>query len=255
MSGYVFLGSSYYALTLLNSVHCEKSQKVIGLFDKNMTSERKNQILKKVNFLKEDQLFEAKLLECPTFLTWLEKQDVKFAFSVYFMMILKEEFLKVPQYGVVNLHPSLLPHNRGNWPEVCSILKGTPAGVTLHYMDSGIDTGDIIQQAEVELCPEDTSETLGEKLEQAGIQLTQDMWKYIGEGRVETRPQKNKLPLNTNKKVYQNMEIRLDKNYKGEDLIRVLRAFTSPKYFQGAYFIDEQTHEKIFLNLSLKREK
>lgn len=49
----------------------------------------------------------------------------------------------------INLHTSLLPHNRGAHPNFWSYFEGTPSGVTIHKIDSGIDTGEIIYQKEV----------------------------------------------------------------------------------------------------------
>lgn len=56
----------------------------------------------------------------------------------------------------VNLHIGYLPWNRGAHPNVWSALDRTPSGVTLHYIDQGIDTGDIIAQQVVTFDPFDT---------------------------------------------------------------------------------------------------
>lgn len=62
-------------------------------------------------------------------------------------------------YGrIINLHISLLPWNRGAHPNVWSFLEDTPKGVTIHLIDHGIDTGDILYQREMKFV--ETDETL-----------------------------------------------------------------------------------------------
>jgi methionyl-tRNA formyltransferase len=66
--------------------------------------------------------------------------------------ILPNEVLRIPALGAVNLHPSLLPKYRGRAPLNWAILKGeTRLGLTAHWVDQGMDTGDIIAQVEFEL--------------------------------------------------------------------------------------------------------
>lgn len=58
--------------------------------------------------------------------------------------ILKEPLLQIPRLGVINLHLGLLPQIRGMSSPEWSLLTGVPIGITIHYMDSGIDTGRIL---------------------------------------------------------------------------------------------------------------
>ena len=75
--------------------------------------------------------------------------------------------------GILNLHTGYLPWNRGAYPNVWPILEGSPAGVTLHRVDDGWDTGPILCQREVAVAPWDTAETLYEKLVAEGQRLVQ----------------------------------------------------------------------------------
>lgn len=63
--------------------------------------------------------------------------------------ILRKQLLEVPRLGVVNLHLSLLPEIRGMSTPEWSLLKNVPVGVTIHYMDTGIDTGPILHRYEL----------------------------------------------------------------------------------------------------------
>jgi len=62
--------------------------------------------------------------------------------------ILREQLLNVPRLGVLNAHLGLLPEIRGMSSPEWSLLSNVPVGVTIHYMDAGIDTGPILQRYE-----------------------------------------------------------------------------------------------------------
>src|ERR1700730_5573202 len=62
--------------------------------------------------------------------------------------ILRKQFLDVPRLGVINMHLGLLPEIRGMSSPEWSLLKDVPVGVTVHYIDSGIDTGSILRRCE-----------------------------------------------------------------------------------------------------------
>lgn len=64
--------------------------------------------------------------------------------------IIGGDVLEAIRHRAVNLHISLLPWNRGADPNLWSFVDGTPSGVTIHFIDAGVDTGDIIAQRELE---------------------------------------------------------------------------------------------------------
>lgn len=84
-----------------------------------------------------------------------------------FMKILPETVFRSPKKGSINIHPSLLPKYRGPAPGQW-VLKNRESvtGLTCHYIDSGIDTGNIIHQIRVPVQSSDTIETLIEKEKQ-----------------------------------------------------------------------------------------
>ena len=63
--------------------------------------------------------------------------------------ILKKQHIKSAKNPIINLHISFLPYNRGADPNYWSWVEDTPKGVTIHEIDEGIDTGDIIIQKQV----------------------------------------------------------------------------------------------------------
>lgn len=83
--------------------------------------------------------------------------------------ILPKYILDFPKFGCINIHASLLPKYRGAAPIQWSIINGeTKTGVTIMYMDEGMDTGNMISKTECEIYPCDTYETLHDKLQDIG---------------------------------------------------------------------------------------
>lgn len=86
--------------------------------------------------------------------------------------IVPEEVLNCPKYGCVNVHASLLPRLRGGSPLHHSIIDGyQETGVTIMYMDKGMDTGDIISQESISILDTDTVGSIHDKLSVIGKDL------------------------------------------------------------------------------------
>lgn len=89
---------------------------------------------------------------------------------VAFGQILPSALLGMPPLGCINLHASLLPSLRGAAPIQRAIMNGdVMTGVTTMYMSEGLDTGDIIMQAEEKIAPDDTAGTLAVRLAQRAL--------------------------------------------------------------------------------------
>ena len=74
-----------------------------------------------------------------------------------YSMIIRDDILSIPRMGSLNIHAGLLPRNRGCNPTQWAILKNEfRTGVTLHEIDSGIDTGPIVDQREIPIYIDDT---------------------------------------------------------------------------------------------------
>ncbi|MBE0068321.1 MULTISPECIES: methionyl-tRNA formyltransferase [Thermoanaerobacterium] len=79
--------------------------------------------------------------------------------------ILPEEILQIPRYGCINVHASLLPKYRGAAPINWAVINGEKeTGITIMYMEKGLDTGDILLQKSIPILEEDNSETVHDKL-------------------------------------------------------------------------------------------
>ena len=95
----------------------------------------------------------------------LKNEDVELVCLAGFMSILSKNFLKDWNKKVINIHPSLLPSFRGkNAVKQALENKVKTAGCSVHFVDEGIDTGEIISQERVPVLSNDNEETLGKKI-------------------------------------------------------------------------------------------
>ena len=87
-------------------------------------------------------------------------------------LILPEPVLNAPKFGCVNIHASLLPRWRGAAPIHRAIMAGdTQTGVCIMQMDAGLDTGAVLLRASTDICAEDTTGTLHDRLSRLGADL------------------------------------------------------------------------------------
>lgn len=171
---------------------------------------------------------------------------------VFWGIILKEEIINIPSKGCINFHLSYLPFNKGKNPNVWPIIEGTPAGYTIHYIDAGVDTGDIIAQEQVEVEPIDTGKTVYAKLTNGIVNLFKKTWPDLKVGNIERIKQQGEGTFHLAKDFNSLSEIDLDKQYKARDLINLIRSRSFPP-FPGCYYIEEG--KKVFIRTELEYEK
>jgi len=101
-------------------------------------------------------------LNSPEFVEVIRKTSPDYVISGYYARIFKKAILTLPPKGCINIHPTGLPRFRGLSPYFTHLLHGDDRQyITMHWLDPGVDTGDIIAQASVEVRPDDTGFTVG----------------------------------------------------------------------------------------------
>ena len=123
---------------------------------------------------------------------FVNQMQPDFLVSYGYPYILKEEILQLFPSRAINLHISYLPWNRGSDPDLWSLVDDTPKGVTIHYLDRGVDTGDIIVQKEVVCSPKDS---LGDYYDQLHLEirsLFKEYWPIIKSGSAPRQKQEGK---------------------------------------------------------------
>lgn len=106
------------------------------------------------------------------FVDVLRGEDVDLVVLAGFMRIVGPVFLAAYPRRIINIHPSLLPRHRGANAAAQALAAGEQTtGCTVHYVDEGVDTGEIIAQREVQVLPGDTAEALQARIQAAEHEL------------------------------------------------------------------------------------
>ena len=102
----------------------------------------------------------------------LKNLDIDLIVTCAYGQIIPKEVLDMPKYGCINVHASILPKYRGSAPiQWCLFNNDDVTGVTIMYMDEGMDTGDIIKIKEIPILDSDNVGTLHDKLSKLGCNL------------------------------------------------------------------------------------
>jgi methionyl-tRNA formyltransferase len=131
---------------------------------------------------------------------YLSENNPDFLISYGYRYIIKQDILDLflPNHAI-NLHISLLPWNRGADPNLWSFIDNTPKGVTIHYLDAGVDTGDIIVQCEVPIHINDTLKSSYDKLHENIQALFKQNWDSVKTGKCPRIEQKGNGSLHKSK--------------------------------------------------------
>jgi methionyl-tRNA formyltransferase len=129
-------------------------------------------------------------INTPEFAALLRRLRPDLIVSMHYGVIFKRPILEIPPLGCVNEHPSRVPAGRGMTPSFWHMLIGdTHNWITLHYLNEGIDTGDVISQGSVEITPDDTGASSGRKLSEEGHRIFREALPLIREGKAPRIPQ------------------------------------------------------------------
>lgn len=119
------------------------------------------------------------------------KPDIIYVWS--YPMILPKEIINIPKFGCINAHMGLLPEYRGvNGVRWALLNNEAKTGVTIHFMDEGVDTGDIISKVEFPIKAEDDILSLMQKSRSAGLYLLDKCFGKIISGNAPRIPQDEK---------------------------------------------------------------
>jgi len=177
-------------------------------------------------------LYQPRDPNSPGFVEVMRSLEPDLFVSMYFGKLFKAPLLAVPRLGCVNIHNSLLPRYRGQAPSIWAVANGdTVSGQTMHYLDEGVDTGDIIAQKSCPVTDEDTGYTLGAKLEDLGVALFKEAFPMVLSGNAPRQPQDDSLA--TRCRSPRPSDLRIDWTKSALGVRNFVRAFTAP--MAGAY--------------------
>jgi len=202
--------------------------------------------------LEPDSIFVGKQdFSKPEVLDKFSRLDPDIIICVYWPWLLPESIYSSCDI-TINFHPALLPANRGWYPHVHNLINGDSAGVTLHQLAPGADTGSVWAQKEVDVFPTDTALNLYERLQKEIVSLFISTWLDIREGRLHPIPQDeiSAIPSYNKKSILHEIDmIALDEPTTARQVLNKLRARTFGN--RGfAYFDDGQGRVYVRIELS-----
>jgi len=119
------------------------------------------------------------------FIQYCQQLGVDLIASVSPSQIFKEDLINLPKYGCINVHTAKLPKYRGLYPTYWAMVCGEKSvGISIHYIEKGIDTGRIILQDDVEIPRNATLDHMLRVTKLKGAQLLLEAIKQISEGTV-----------------------------------------------------------------------
>lgn len=141
-----------------------------------------------------EKIYQPDKIKNPEFIQTLKNLNADLFVVVAYGQILSQEVLDIPKYGCINVHGSLLPKYRGAGPIQWSIINGEEeTGVTIMYMEKGLDCGDIILKKEISIEKNDTYETLHNKMMPVGAEALIEAIELIESKNVNPQKQDDNL--------------------------------------------------------------
>jgi methionyl-tRNA formyltransferase len=136
--------------------------------------------------------------------------------------ILSSEVLRIPTYGCLNVHPSLLPHYKGSAPIQWTIIRGEEeTGISFLFMNEKIDAGDIILQKKIKILPEENCQQLSERLAEESAKMIPEVLNNVKEGNYDKIPQTHGKYFYARK--INKLDCRINWNNRGIDIINLIR--------------------------------
>lgn len=170
-------------------------------------------------------VYEPRTLRDEAFLAILEECSPDLIAVVAFGKILPKAVLDFPKYGCLNLHVSLLPKYRGAAPMQRAIMEGErETGVTVMYMDEGLDTGDMLAVERFEIGPLDDFEAIHDRSAEIGGALLSETITRVFRGEAERIPQDHSLATYAAK--IEKTDCRLDFSMSADRLDCIIRGTT-----------------------------
>ena len=242
----VFFGTGDFGLHTLEYLNKDPQYKIKKVFTnkkrskvrgKNVDNNKIKQFAKKNNL----DISETDDINSEEFVAKLKAIKPEVAVVVDFGQIINKEVFSIPKHGTLNVHPSLLPKNRGSSPIQSTILnKDKKAGVSIIQIDEGIDSGPILAQNEFDLKESHNFEVLSDYLSKLGASLLLDILPYHISGEIKPEAQDEKDASYT--KLIKKSDGRVDSDSTGAEVHRKVMAL-SP--WPGVYVLVNKKIVKI----------
>lgn len=240
-----FMGSPKFSLETLDILNknenIDLSLVVSGKDKKRNRNKFKPTVVKQYALDNNIEVVTPDSVNTDEFINLLKEKNIDYIVVVAFGQLIKEKLLEEYKNKIINLHPSSLPKYRGSSPVQFSLLNGdkkTHASAML--IEKGMDSGDILNQKEVEIKAEDDFTSLSEKLSKIGSEvILESVLNY--DDFIKNRIKQDNDKATFTKKITKEMG-KIDFNQSKEEIINKIRAFVE---FPKVYFSYKNENVKI----------
>ena len=250
----IFMGTPEFAIPSLKVV--SKNTDLRAIFTKeDKVNARGNKIIfspvKQFGIDNEIEVIQPKKVKDEKIIKKIKEINPDLIVVVAYGKILPKEIIDIPKYGIINVHSSLLPKYRGASPIHSAILNGdTESGVSIMYIEEGLDSGDVILQESCDILESDTLGTLHDKLKDLGAIGLEKALKLIEAGKVEATKQDESLA--TFVKPITKEQAKIDWNNIKEVIFNQIRGLNP---FPAAHTFNEKNENiKIYKTEKLDKE-
>ena len=232
MKKLVFFGSIGIARKILEEIVLKKEVELLGVCCEPVINSWRNE--KSVyEYAKENNIKVLNFSE-------IESLELDLGISVRYNKIIPKAVIDSFKLGIVNTHGGILPEYRGSYCNINAILNGeSEFGVTLHYIDKGVDSGDIIDIKKTKIENDQTGFDLYKISEEFCYELIKENIDELIEGTNKRITQQELIDAGHIAKEYKakkTLEKKcIDGIYDSNEIIRIVRAFDSPQH-EPSYF-------------------
>ncbi len=226
----IFMGTPEFAVPFLNSLNENLYKPILVITQPDRQKGRKRKIQPPPVKIAAEKLGikieQPEDVNAKDFLNYIKELNPDIVITVAFGGYLKRAFRKIPKYGCINVHPSLLPKYRGSSPINFPILNGDrETGVTIFKIVAKMDAGPILSQTKINLDNEINFSELEEILINKGVSLLINTLKKYEENAIEFIPQDDSKASFTTK--IEKKDTFLDWNNPAEKIHNFVRAFSN----------------------------
>ena len=250
----IFMGTPKFAIPSLKVVSQNTDLKLI-FTKEDKRNARGNKIIyspvKQFGLDNDIEVIQPKRMKDEEVIDKIKEVNPDLIVVVAYGKILPKEIIDIPKYGIINVHSSLLPKYRGASPIHSAILNGDKeSGVSIMYIEEGLDSGDVILKETCEITEDDTLGTLHDRLKELGAIGLEKALKLIEAEEVKAEKQDDSKA--TFVKPITKEQAKIDWNNTKEVIFNQIRGLNP---FPGAYTHNEKNENiKIYKSEKLEKE-
>lgn len=197
-----------------------------------------------------------KKIKSPDSIEYLKSLNLDFIFSIQYDQIINQSVIDTAKHGAINLHFSPLPRYRGVSPIALAMMNGESTyGVTLHYMDPGVDTGDIIAQKMFDISQLNNARELYDMSTENSIELFKENIDSI------LNLKNNRILQDNTKALYYSMgtlnfkDNKIKWNKDTRSLVNWIKSFIFPPFQYPKFTLDDAEYKVIFASPDYRKNK